>query len=169
MVTASPPRLVTLRDHCLLRHLRARNGFRTERFDSLRAVVLHLRALARRAITATTPPRYVIAREERTQRTQGNPMIHYCPTCAGPQMLDHPAGILTYRHSNDCELRAHEDGIRVADSERFWSRFERPATATERLLLTSQGFTVPADLVTAVQFLTPGVARRTWPALGVPA
>jgi hypothetical protein len=43
--------------------------------------------------------------------------------------------------------------------------FERPATDTEKALLTSLGYTVPADLTTRVSFPSPLVRRRRWPAL----
>jgi hypothetical protein len=43
--------------------------------------------------------------------------------------------------------------------------FERPATDTERTLLTMLGYTVPDDLTTKVSFPSPLVRRRRWPAL----
>lgn len=98
------------------------------------------------------------------------PEPFYCPSCAGAQMLNHPAGILTYRHTNGCGLRDLEDARKVADLEaavELGATFTRPATVTEKLLLASQGFTVPDDLLTSVEFLTvsAAVALRTWPAL----
>lgn len=92
-----------------------------------------------------------------------------CPDCDGLLMPDHPAGLLAYDHSNACQLRAHEDGQKVADLETALShgRFERPATATERALLASQGHAVPADLTTVVDFLTRGICHRSWARSGI--
>lgn len=44
----------------------------------------------------------------------------------------------------------------------FVDYFERPATATERTLLTALGYTLPDDLVTTVTFPSPLVRRRRW-------
>lgn len=91
-----------------------------------------------------------------------------CPECAGPQMVDHPAGILMIRHTNSCSLRASEDSRLVADYDRNIGRFTRLATPTERTLLIAFGYVVPDEpdeLATNVQFLTPGVRLREWPDL----
>lgn len=101
-------------------------------------------------------------------------------------MLGHPAGRLTYQHTNSCQLRAHEDGQKVADLDRAtgdkdahyvtagrqpWGgpgRFQRPATATECTLLASQGLQLPEPptiLLTRLDFWSRGVCRRTWPQL----
>jgi hypothetical protein len=43
--------------------------------------------------------------------------------------------------------------------------FERPATETEKTLLTELGYTVPDELTTRVSFPSPLVRRRRWPQL----
>ncbi|WP_156181025.1 hypothetical protein [Mycobacterium nebraskense] len=43
--------------------------------------------------------------------------------------------------------------------------FERPATDTEKTLLTMLGYTVPDDLTTKVSFPSVLVRRRRWPQL----
>lgn len=89
-----------------------------------------------------------------------------CPECAGPQMPNHPAGLLAMKHSFTCSLRAAEDGRAVADHDAFVPT-ERPATATERILLAAVGaptsVTADPDLLTSVDFVTDSVIRRTWP------
>lgn len=91
--------------------------------------------------------------------------MNTCPECAGPQMVDHPCGVLMIRHSNNCSLRASEDARQVADLDVGKGSFTRPATTTERVLLASFGYVVPAELSTRVLFLTPGARRREWPTL----
>ena len=103
-----------------------------------------------------------------------------CPACNGEQIPDHPAGILVYKHRTpSCTVQALEDARMVADKDRALplparplgtgnyseATFTRPATATERTLLISQGYAVPVDLSTNVEFLTRGVRNRTWPTL----
>ena len=43
--------------------------------------------------------------------------------------------------------------------------FARPATETERTLLTHLGFELPEQLTTAVSYPSSGVRRRRWPQL----
>lgn len=82
-------------------------------------------------------------------------------------MVDHPGGFV-WQHDTPCPLLAHEDGQRVADSERVWRAFRRPTTATELTLLAACGVDTAAltDPMTAVARLTPAVLRRTF--VGVP-
>ncbi|GAA1225116.1 hypothetical protein [Mycolicibacterium alvei] len=60
-----------------------------------------------------------------------------------------------------------EDSRQEADyRNRHWRASvvtERPATATERALLTHLGYAVPTVVHTRVQWLSDGVRRRTWP------
>jgi hypothetical protein len=70
------------------------------------------------------------------------------------------------------DLQNAEDSTQAADRQRVrdhelatWN-FVRPATATERRLLTHLGYTLPAtELKTHVVWLTPGVRNRSWPQL----
>ena len=96
-------------------------------------------------------------------------MTATCPTCAGAQMIDHPAGWLAWRHTNTCTIRDAEDARQVADHDGLGSdyTFTRPATEAERVLLQVLGHAVPDTLGTVVTYLTPGVHRRTWPVLDV--
>ena len=95
--------------------------------------------------------------------------MNTCPTCAGPQMVDHPCGVLMVRHTNDCPVRASEDARQVADKDTGRARFTRPATETERVLLAAFGYVVPDELLTQVDFLTAGARRREWPGLNLAA
>ena len=96
--------------------------------------------------------------------------MNQCPECAGQQMLGHPAGILAYDHTNNCMFRDHEDGRHLADIDAVCGPvLKRPATATERTLLESQGFVLPAELTTWVMPLSRGVHRRVWPQIEVSA
>jgi len=101
-----------------------------------------------------------------------------CPVCDGPQMLDHPGGLLEIRHLIACPLLASEDATKSADYERADRRMAllRAATATELLLIEAFGWPPPDDQITrydqdgipvrepavTVTYLTPGVRRRTW-------
>ncbi len=86
-----------------------------------------------------------------------------CPSCAGLQMPNHPGGILEIQHTAHCALLTFEDATRAADYDRQgYGRFSRPATPAEVLLLTAFGFQVPAQPITVVSHLSPGVRRRTW-------
>jgi len=84
-----------------------------------------------------------------------------CPECGGPLMLDHPAG-LVYRHHTmaGCSLQDAEDSRLVADKDR--GDGPRPTTPTERTLLAAAGITVADDALCLVEWLSPGVRRRTW-------
>lgn len=89
-----------------------------------------------------------------------------CPACAGPQMPHHPAGVLAIDHTNTCTLRTFEDATQAADHDRdHYGRFSRPATPTEQVLLAALGYGLPPQLDTTVEYLTPGVRRRTWPTI----
>jgi hypothetical protein len=83
-----------------------------------------------------------------------------CPECGGPQLVPHPAG-LVYRHDTlaGCTLQDAEDSRLAADKGRDG---ERPTTATERVLRAAAGITVADDALCLVQWLSPGVRRRTW-------
>ena len=91
-------------------------------------------------------------------------------------MVGHPAGWLSFQHNpQECPLLPFEDARQAADHDRgtFAPRFVRPATPTERLLLTALGYSTPVTIDTVVQFTTHSVRTRTWPTLateqGVPA
>lgn len=108
-----------------------------------------------------------------------------CPVCQGPQLTEHPGGILEIRHHSQCPLLAAEDATRVADSERALgpiadyerppsttgprampAPFTRPATAAERTLLAAFGYAVPTwphVLLTSVDYESRGVRLRHWP------
>jgi hypothetical protein len=83
-----------------------------------------------------------------------------CPECGGPQLVPHPAG-LVYRHDTlaGCSLQDAEDARLAADKERPG---ERPTTPTERILLAAASISVPEDALCLVEWMTPGVRRRTW-------
>lgn len=76
-----------------------------------------------------------------------------------------PRGWLVFDHL-PAMLQAAEDARAAADVDRLaGGAFERPATATERLLLEHLGhdLTEHPELVTKVQ--ARGVRRRSWPEL----
>ena len=86
-----------------------------------------------------------------------------------------PRGVLVFRGLTE-GLQASEDATLAADNDRAFNgpaflqvfTFTRPATAAERLLLQHLGYgPLPADLATRVSYHTPGVRRRTWPAIGI--
>lgn len=86
-----------------------------------------------------------------------------------PRMEGDIRGWLTFRSPLPAELQAAEDSTQWADaSGNRGARFERPATATERTLLSELGYTLPADLTTCVHWVTRSVRRRTWPQLEDP-
>lgn len=84
-----------------------------------------------------------------------------CPECGGPQLVPHPAG-LVFRHDTlgGCTLQDAEDATQVADKERGGG--SRPTTPAERTLLAAAGITVADDAMCLVQWLSPGIRRRTW-------
>lgn len=89
--------------------------------------------------------------------------MNVCPECDGQQMLDHPAGILTFQHRLDCGLLTAEDATAHADHLRLGSgAFTRTATATERALLDSMGFVIEDVELTYVERVTNSVRRREW-------
>lgn len=81
-------------------------------------------------------------------------------------------------HHTGCALADAEDTTRASDAQ--WSplQIRRPATATERALLASNGYTTrdgqPIDTITDLCTLvtpitdTGSVSRRTWPDLTGP-
>ena len=89
-----------------------------------------------------------------------------CPSCQRAPMLNHPGGVLEFRHrSATCTLLPAEDATKENDYARYRSErwpFTRPATDTERTLLTALGYALPDALTTEVSHLVPGVRRRTW-------
>jgi hypothetical protein len=88
-----------------------------------------------------------------------------CPACQGEQLWLHPGGWLSIDHTNACPLRAFEDSLALADRDRCRTNFTRPATDTERALLSALGLALPAVLDTHVRYLSVGVRSRTWPTL----
>jgi hypothetical protein len=88
-----------------------------------------------------------------------------CPECGGAHIPNHPGGPLYFKHAMTCSLLAAEDARAVADKD---GPGERPATPTERVLLSALGFTVADDASCLVQWLTPGVRRRTFLGAVVP-
>ncbi len=92
-----------------------------------------------------------------------------CPACDGLSEPGHPAGWLGgWHHTGSCLLLPHEDSRRVADGDLIATSYhpQRRASATERALLASLGFTLPSgDLLTEVSAVTATVVRRTWPLL----
>ncbi|MFQ1000468.1 hypothetical protein [Modestobacter sp. SSW1-42] len=83
-----------------------------------------------------------------------------CPECGGEQLSPHPAG-LVFRHRTlaGCSLQDAEDSRLVADQNFYGAR---PTTPTERTLLAAAGITVSEDATCLVEWLSPGVRRRTW-------
>lgn len=102
--------------------------------------------------------------------------VPVCSFCGGRQLVGHPAG-LTVRHVDTCARRTAEDARIAGDRdlrETEGARFNRPATETELALLAElHAVTWPpperptAVLMTRVEWITPGIRRRTWPQVGV--
>lgn len=105
-----------------------------------------------------------------------------CPSCAGAQFIDHPAGILEFDHQQICPIRDSEDARRWADYEQAnteWPfgdfnphsrnvgthQFDRLATDAERTLLAALGFPVSDLAVTTVTYFSRTTRRRTWQSL----
>jgi hypothetical protein len=91
-----------------------------------------------------------------------------CPVCNGPQMVDHPAGLLAIRHDRVCNLRDQEDATQAADHDRLrrngvW-RLKRNMTSAEYTLLAAAGFTVSPEPQTVVTIVTPSVLHRAFDA-----
>ncbi|MBD8057226.1 hypothetical protein ICV35_26680 [Rhodococcus ruber] len=95
----------------------------------------------------------------------------------GPQYTQpDPRGWLVFEYLPD-HLQAREDATLAADHERAahgLRSFTRPATDTERVLLEHLGYghiteegtrALPTDLATTVVYHSPGIRRRTFPAL----
>ncbi|MGC0362924.1 hypothetical protein ABH922_000908 [Rhodococcus sp. 27YEA15] len=78
-----------------------------------------------------------------------------------------PRGWLIFEHLPR-DLADAEDSTQYADYEasmRVRGPRKRPATLTERVLLTHLGHEPPEKLDTIVEYLTATVRRRTWPVL----
>jgi hypothetical protein len=91
-----------------------------------------------------------------------------CPECRGQLIAGHPDGRLAIKHDIRCSLSAAEDATAAVDQDRAMGRPSiRPATAAERVLLRAIGMPVDQEepLDTVVEFVAPGVRRRTWPKL----
>jgi hypothetical protein len=77
-------------------------------------------------------------------------------------------GVLVF-HGLPDEVQRREDMTAESDSsQRNWRPSMirvRPATSTERLLLSHLGYSLPASLQTNVRWLSDGVRRRFWPQL----
>ena len=68
------------------------------------------------------------------------------------------------------ELTARKDRARkilTAASISTYRSTVRPATDTERTLLTHLGYEVPDELFTAITYLSTGVRNRRWPQLEI--
>lgn len=93
-------------------------------------------------------------------------MTAACPECGGPQMFGHPHGLLALRHTNECTVRAREDGTVLLDHDLARGRrIVRPSTTTERTLLAHLGYTLPDELPTIVTPLTASQRNRSWPTI----
>ena len=93
-------------------------------------------------------------------------MTARCPECQGPQMLGHPHGLLAILHTNECPIRAREDGTQLLDHDLARGRrIVRPSTTTERVLLAHLGYTLPDELPTVVTPLTRSQRNRSWPTI----
>lgn len=80
-----------------------------------------------------------------------------------------PRGWLAFAAPLPDELQRAEDATADADCRRHTTS-QRPATATERLLLAELGYLPPdfdGELFTRVRLLSEGVRRRTWPQLSL--
>jgi hypothetical protein len=95
-------------------------------------------------------------------------MTAACPECAGPQVPEHPKGVLTIDHDRAaCSLGNAEDSTTEADHRRasgWLGTFARPTTDAERTLLAAVGIDPDADVqpYTNVTPITPNVLRRHW-------
>jgi hypothetical protein len=89
-------------------------------------------------------------------------------TGIGVQIVGDRRGWLLFDSLPDA-LRTAEDATLAADHDRIregmFDVFDRAATVTERTLLTSLGYTLPATLTTHVRWLSNGLRSRRWPAL----
>jgi hypothetical protein len=97
-----------------------------------------------------------------------------------PQLPEDPRGWLTFSEPLPDDLQRAEDSTQHHDfcgCHPDWTSefddtvgawvdfFTRPATDTEKTLLTELGYTIPEDLTTRVSFPSPLVRRRRWPQL----
>lgn len=89
------------------------------------------------------------------------------PETIGPHRPGDPRGWLVFEWLPD-DLQLAEDSTLENDySSQHWLRRvrNRPATATERLLLEHLGHALPAELTTRVEYFSPTFRNRRWPAL----
>jgi hypothetical protein len=83
---------------------------------------------------------------------------------------DDPRGWLRFDWLPE-DLQNAEDATQAADKQRvregkgMFTSFTRPATTTERTLLESLDYALPAQLATTVRWISPGVRNRRWIAL----
>jgi hypothetical protein len=86
----------------------------------------------------------------------------------GDQIADDRRGWLMFESLPD-DLRNAEDATLAADHERIregmFDVFDRPATVTERTLLSHLGYTLAARVTTRVRWLSNGLRSRRWPTL----
>ena len=78
-----------------------------------------------------------------------------------------PRGWLVFETLPD-ELARAEDSRNFADHDRRILKprgFTRPATSTERALLSHLGYQLPDELLTVVTFKSRSVRHRAWPTL----
>lgn len=77
-------------------------------------------------------------------------------------------GILVFRNLPD-NLRRAEDATLETDSRYMRqtgrTRWSRPATPTERVLLEHLGYQLPERLITHIHYKTASIRNRRWPAL----
>lgn len=89
--------------------------------------------------------------------------MNVCPECDGEQMVNHPAGLLTFQHHIDCGLLQAEDATAAADHQRLHhGPITRTTTDTERLLLGWLGYKVEDGMLTRVERITTSVLHREW-------
>ena len=108
----------------------------------------------------------LMAQHRRRRRKQGAITTPDPLAGIGPQRPDDRRGWLQFESLPDAIQRA-EDATLYNDYEHQpWRHLrERSATPTERLLLEHLGYTLPAELTTRVEHLSPTIRRRTWPQL----
>jgi hypothetical protein len=101
-------------------------------------------------------------------------------TTLPPQKPNDPRGWLTFDAPLPDDLQRAEDSTQHHDfygphvdwrtdydpaSGTWVTYFGRPATGTERELLTALGYELPEELTTRVSFPSPLTRRRRWPQL----
>lgn len=90
-----------------------------------------------------------------------------CPSCDGAHRPGDPRGLLSFDHTQECPLLAHEDATQMADFGLTAGRrrVTRDATPTERVLLLRLGFDPRDGLQTVVTPMTTTMRNRSWPTL----